>query len=115
MHAGDTQAVTGDADVSNQSLVTRSDQGLYRAARSERRAPLVLFDQIVQLNQVDLIDAEAGETPLETGPGVGTGPITRLGRHEEPVRVAGQPGGDPQLGVAVGGRGVDVVHAELQQ
>jgi hypothetical protein len=36
-------------------------------------------------------------------------------REEEPARVALQPGRDPQLRIAVGGRRVDGIHAVLQQ
>ena len=93
--------------------------GLYqrfdRAAGSMCRLPLVFFDQIVELDEVDLVDAEASEASLETRPSRGAGPFIRFGGHEEPVAVASQPGGDAQLGVTVGGGGVDVVHAELEE
>ena len=87
MHAGDAQAVTGYPDEPDQSLVAGPRQRLDGAAGSMRRLPLVFFDQIVELDEVDPVDAEACEASLETGPSAGAGPFVRFGGHEEPVAV----------------------------
>ena len=58
---------------------------------------------------------EARQRPLEAGPGALAGALGGLGGQEEGVRMGGQPGGQAQLRVAVVGRGVEVVHPELEE
>jgi hypothetical protein len=62
-----------------------------------------------------VVDAEAVERAADLLTGGAVGPLAGLGGQEELALVALQPGGDPQLGVAVAGRDVDVVDAVLNQ
>src|SRR5262249_8871193 len=41
--------------------------------------------------------------------------LAGLGCEEEPLAILREPGGEPKLGVAVGRRGVDVIHAVLEE
>ena len=57
--AGDVHAVAGHADRPDQALVEGPHRALQRAARVVRGLPLDLVDQVVQLDQVDVVDAQA--------------------------------------------------------
>ncbi len=77
----------------------------------ERGAPFVVFDEVVQLHEVDRVDAHAFEAAFETGPGFGAGAVACLGGQEDLVAMVGEPWCKPILRGAVGGGGVDVVDA----
>ena len=102
-------SVPGDADEAHEPLVAGPDEGLQRAAGPDRHLPLVGLDQVVQLDQVDPVDPEALERPLEAGPSVVAVAVAGLGGEEEGVAVGGQPRGQAQFGVPVVRRGVEVV------
>jgi hypothetical protein len=65
----------------------------------------------VQLDQVDVVDAEPLERAADALLRALVVPVARLRRDEEAAGLALQPRRDAQLGVAVRGRGVDVVDA----
>ena len=113
MHPGDPEAVTGDADVAGQALVPGREQRLERAARTDGDLPLVGLDEVVELDQVDVVDAHPLERPLEFGPRPVTRALARLGREEDLVAVVGEPRLQPILGRAVSRGRVDVVDAPL--
>ena len=115
MHRGDVPAVAGDPDEADQALFARLARGLEGAALRERLLPFVGVDQGVQLEQVDPVGAQALERAGDLVAGAGVVAAARLGREEEVVPVAVHPGADPKLGIAVGGRRVDVVDAEREQ
>ena len=115
MHRGDGPAVAGDADEADQALLARLARGIQRAARRQRLLPLVRMAQRVELQEVDPIGAQALERALDLGLGGRVVALAGLGREEEIVAVAIHPGPDAELGLAVGGCGVDVVDAELEQ
>ena len=73
--------------------------------------PLVFFDQVVELNQIDVVDSHALQRPLEFGPGRVAVALAGLGCQEDLAPVGGQPRLEPILGLPVGGGGVDVVDA----
>src|SRR5579862_9202829 len=52
---------------------------------------------------------------MEAVPGGGAGAVTGLGGEKELVSMFGEPGGESQLGIPVGGGGIDVVDAELEE
>ncbi len=68
MHPGDADAVPRDTDVAGKALVPCREQRLERAARTGGDLPLVGFDEVVELDQVDMVDAHPLERPLEFGP-----------------------------------------------
>jgi hypothetical protein len=115
VHLGHRQAMAGDADEAHQPLLARLDRRLEGAIGAQRGVPLDDVDQVVQLDGVDPVDAEAVEGPPDLLPGAAVGPFPRLRRDEEGARVALQPRRDPQFGVAVARRHVDVVDAVLQE
>jgi hypothetical protein len=61
VHLGHREAVPGDADEAHEALLARLDRRLERAALPEGGLPLGNVDQVVQLDQVDPVDAEAVE------------------------------------------------------
>ena len=89
--------------------------GIERAARGQRLLPLVRMVERVQLEKIDAIGAQALQRALDLGPGAGVIALAGLGREEEIVPVAVHPGADAQLGIAIGGGGVDMVDAKLEQ
>src|SRR5207249_11985327 len=104
VHARDAEAVAGDADEPRQPLVPRANERLQRAAGAVGDLPLVLLDEVVQLDEVDMVDAEPLERQLEAGARAGAGALAGLGGEEELVAARRQPWRQPQLGVAVAGR-----------
>ena len=110
VHAGDAQPVPGDPDVAHEVLVPRRRHGLDHTTGGEGRLPLVVLHQVVDLDELDVIGAQPGERPLQLGAGGRARALTGLGGEEDAVAVVGEPGRQPQLGVAVAGGGVDVVH-----
>src|SRR5205085_1638339 len=77
--------------------------------------PAVRVHQVVELTQVDVVDAEPVQRPVQLLSGGAGGALTRLGGDEETTGMAAQPGRYAQLGVAVGGGDVDVVDVVLEQ
>ena len=113
MHAGDANAVAGHPDVRHQAFVARREHRLEGTTGADRHLPLVGFDEIVELDQVDAVDAHPFERPLELGACRATGPLARLRGEEHLVAVFGQPRPQPILRRAVAGGGVDVVDSPL--
>ena len=115
VHRGDRQPVPGDADEADETLVARLDRRLERAALAQRGLPLDHVDEVVQLDQVDAVDAE----PLERAPDLllrsRVLALAGLRREEELVAVAREPRCEAQLRVAVRRGGVDVVDAVLEE
>ena len=58
MHRGDRPAVTGHADEAREALRAGLDQRLQRASGPHGLIPLVGVSQGVQLDQVDVVDAQ---------------------------------------------------------
>jgi hypothetical protein len=56
---GDSEAVPGDTDVVHQPLVAGLGERLHRAPRAVRDVELVVFDQIVELDEIDVVDPES--------------------------------------------------------
>lgn len=71
--------MTGDADVAGQAFVPGLRQRRNGAAGAVRDLPLVGLDQVVQLDQVDVVDAEPFEGPFELDPGAVSGALARNG------------------------------------
>jgi hypothetical protein len=80
-----------------------------------RDVPLVGFDEVVQLDEVDVVDAHPGQRALEAGPRTVAVARVRLGGQEELAGMLREPRREPQLRVAVHRCGVDVVDAVLEQ
>jgi hypothetical protein len=65
----------------------------------------------VELDQIDVVDAQPLQRAFQARPRGVPRAVARLGGDEELVRMRGQPGCEPQLGVAVRRGDVEVVHA----
>ncbi len=112
MHGGDPQAVAGDPDVAARG--PRPGRPPVPRAPRPARGPCCHSSSSTRLcNWIRSTwsTPEPGERPLEAGPGAVAGPLPGLGGEEEVVPVPGQPRREPQLGVAVVGRHVEVVDA----
>ena len=67
MHVGDAQPVPGHADVAAQAFGLCLRHRFDHAARTMGLLPLIGFDEIVQLDQVDVVNAQPFEGQLELG------------------------------------------------
>ena len=65
----DLCTVAGDADESHQAFVARLDGRLDHAAWAERSVPIDRVRQVVQLPQIDVVDAQPIERSLQLLPG----------------------------------------------
>jgi len=68
----------------------------------------------VELDQVQMVGLESLQAPVDLGPGLVPVPQPGLGDQKDPVPDRGHPGAQPQLGVAVAGRDVEVVDPGVQ-
>ena len=115
MHPRNGEAVTRDADETDEPLVAGLLGGLDRSILPQGELPLDHVDQVVQLQEVDLLDAESVERTANLLPRAAVVALPGLRGEKETIAIPGQPRRDPELRVAVGGGGVDVVHAVLEQ
>ena len=115
VHPRDRQPMSGHADEANEAFVARLDQRFERTAFAQRGLPLDHVDEVVQLDQVDLIDAEPVERAADLLVRAGAVALPGLRREEEAVAMLRQPGREPQLRFAIGRGRVDVVDAVLEQ
>ena len=61
MHRRDARAVTRDAEEAHEPCVARFDRRAQRAVAAHRDLPLVFVHEIVELQQIDAIDAQPFE------------------------------------------------------
>ena len=85
MHLRDAETVAGDADMTHESFVTGGEECGDRPVVAERRLPLVLLDEAVELDQIDGVDPHAFERALEFGAGIVGGAAPGLRRQEHVV------------------------------
>ena len=114
VHPRNRQSVACDADEAYEPFVAGLDGSFQSTSLAQGGLPLDHVDEVVQLEQIDLLDAQAieGAADLLTRPDAVTLPGLR--RQEDTVAVACEPGIESQLRIAVGRCSVDVVHPELQ-
>src|SRR5215211_9514184 len=105
--------MTGDADEPGEALVASTSQRLDGAAPSVRDLPFVFLDEVVELDEIDVVDAHARQRALEAGPCLVTGAVAGLCGQEHVGATLGEERRQAQLRFAVGGGGVDVVDAVL--
>ena len=86
-----------------------------RTAFAQRELPVDHVDEVVQLDQVDLVDAEPVERAANLFARSGAVALAGLRREEETVAMLREPRREPQLRVAVRRGDVDVVDAVLEQ
>ena len=115
MHRRHRQAVARDTDEPDKALVSRLDGRLERPVFAQRKLPLDHVDEVVELDQVDVVDAQPVEPAPYLLPRFSALPLAGLCRHEELSWVALQPRRNTQLRVAVRRGGIDVVHTVLEQ
>ena len=114
VHLRGVGPVTGDAQEGDEPLLARLDEGLEGTVRAQRPLPLRGVYEIVELDHVDVVDAHALERAVQALPRALGAALTRLGGEEDLPPVLGEPGGEAQLGVAVAGSDIDVVHARFE-
>ena len=115
VHGGDGPTVACDTDEARQALLARLDRRLERAPRPHRLVPVVRMPERMELDQIDVIDAQPVERAVDVFPSLGAGSRPGLGREEEVLPVTRHPRADEELGVPVPRGGVDVVDAVAQQ
>jgi hypothetical protein len=86
-----------------------------RAAGSHRLLPVVGMSERVELDEVDVVDAQPLERAVDVLARLARRPRARLGGEKEVGAVARHPGADPQLRVAVARGGVEMIDAVPQQ
>jgi len=101
----------GDADEPNESLLPGTAERLYCTVGGVSLFEFVLFDKIVQLNQIDLFDTEPLERTLEAPSRAATSSLVGLCCEKELFSTLGKPWAQPEFGVSVGGGGIEVVDA----
>src|SRR4029077_5418784 len=104
------ESVAGDADEAREAGVPRLDGGAERAVLPHRDVPLLLVDEVVQLQEVDVVDAKTPKRVADLVARLGVGALTGLCREEETVAAFTlEPRRDVQLRIAVAGGRVEVV------
>src|SRR5687767_4530195 len=107
---GSGGAVAGDPDEADETGIARLDRRPQRSVRAHRDLPLGRIDEVVELEKIDVVDAEALERAPDLLPGCAVGPLARLRREEEAVPAApGEPRREPELRVAVAGGRVEMI------
>lgn len=104
-------AVAGDADEPDQALVTGLDRRPQRPLIAKCLFPLGLVHQVVELDQVDPVRAQAFERTADTIPRALITALVGFGREEHVIAVVFQEGSEPKLGIAVYGGSIDVVNS----
>ena len=79
--------MAGDADEAHEALVAGLDGGLERAAGAERDVPLDHVDEVVQLDRVDVVDAQAVERAADLLARRRVRALAGLGGDEELARM----------------------------
>src|SRR5207247_10051961 len=82
VHRGDRPAVTGHADVAREPFLTGLDERLERAAGAHGLIPVVGLTEGVQLDQIDVVDAQPLERAVEVLTRFGCRPAAGLRREE---------------------------------
>ena len=80
-------AVPRDADESNETGVPRLRRRAQRAVLGERRLPLVVGDEVVELDEIEVVDLEALQGPADLVARFGVDALAGLRRDEEVVAV----------------------------
>ena len=106
--------MAGHSDESHKSFVTRCGQRFDGAARGKGFIPFLWLHQVVELDEVDAIDAEAGQRLFELASGRSTTALTGFGGQKYFVAMRFQPRGKAQLGVAVSRCRIDVIETRCK-
>jgi hypothetical protein len=107
--------VPGDADGADQPFLASADRTLERSARGRSPVEIVEGPDGVELNQVHSRDLQPFDRTADAVVRLGCRWVSRLGREEDPIADPRHPRSEPQLGVAVVGRGVEVIDARIQR
>src|ERR1700737_4464225 len=109
MRRRDLRAVPGYADVSHQALLTCLDARVECTPRAEGGIPLDRVGEVMELNEIDPIHAQALERKMDLALRRVIRATSRLGGEEKAIAVRFQPGRKPQLSVAVPRGPIDVM------
>lgn len=71
--------MAGHTNEPDQSFVAGLGQSLHCTVGTVGLLPVVLFDQVVELDEIDMVDAESFERQLQFGPSTTAGSIAGLG------------------------------------
>ena len=111
---GSFVAVAGEPHGADQPLLLGPYRSLERTVVGEHQVELVDVADGVQLEQVDVVGLQPLERPVDRRPGGVVAAVAGLGREEDPVADGGHDRAEPQLGLAIAGRDVEVVDAGVE-
>ena len=111
MHGRDPETVPGHADCASQPLVDGSEQSGHGTVRGEGGLPLVRFDEVVELDEVDSVDTQTLKTLFQLSPCCVAGSLPGLGSEKELVAVVLEKIEKSPLTFAVRRRRINVVDA----
>src|SRR5207245_7150635 len=115
MHGRDGPAVARHADEAGQPLPARLDRRFEHAILAHGLIPVVRVAERMELDEIDMIDAQTLERAMDVLTAFFRGARAGLRRQKEVLPVTRHPGSDAELGIAVARRRVDVVHAVAQE
>ena len=107
--------MSGHADEAGQALGPRLDRSFQGPAVSHRDLPFSGVGQRMELKQIDRIHPKPVQGASDLVACRRTGALAGLRGEEEVGAVRAHPRPDPEFRVAVAGRGVDMIHAVLEQ
>src|SRR5207237_10194801 len=95
----------GHTDEARKSGVACLDGGPQRAVLAHRNIPLALVDEVVQLDQINVVDAQTAERQAALVARLGARPLSGLAREEAALAaLATKPRRDEELRDAVARR-----------
>ena len=97
------------------ATVPSFDERFERSARRHRFFPPIVFGQVVELNQVDLVHLHARKRCVDAFGCSLPRAISRLGGQEKLVASFAKDRCEPQLGIAIHRRDVNMVDPKLKQ
>src|SRR5580704_1930177 len=115
MHRGNLRAMTGNADKPHEPLRSRFDQSLKRATGSQSGRPFILGDQVVHLDQIYLIDAQALQRTMKTVASALIRAIAGFSGEKKSLAMLVHPRTDSQFRFAVRRRRIDMIDAIFEQ
>src|SRR5262249_30606259 len=115
MHGGNGPAMTSNPDEAHKALLPRFDRRFQRPAWPHCHVPVVRVKQGMQLNQVHHIHPQAFERPMDLVTGILVKALPGLGGEEEILAMARHPGSNPQFGIPIACRNVDMIDAVFEE
>src|SRR5919197_5249090 len=115
MHGSNGPAMPSDPDEAHETLFPCFDRRFQRSAWPHRQVPVVRVKQGVQLNQVNRIDAQTFERPMDLLTRVLVEALPGLGGEEEILAMPRHPWANAQFSVPIAGRHVNMIDTVFEE